>query len=56
MVGIFDSGRVELDTKKLCLGVFLHEINEKDEGSPHSEPKPYKHICLGGTFDRLVSS
>jgi phosphopantetheine adenylyltransferase/dephospho-CoA kinase len=34
-------------------GIFLHEINEKDYGLPNDEPKPYNHVCLGGTFDRL---
>jgi phosphopantetheine adenylyltransferase/dephospho-CoA kinase len=35
-------------------GIFLHELNERDEeGSPNFEPKPFKHVCLGGTFDRL---
>uniref|UniRef100_A0A914YYM3 Cytidyltransferase-like domain-containing protein n=1 Tax=Panagrolaimus superbus TaxID=310955 RepID=A0A914YYM3_9BILA len=34
-------------------GTFLHELNEKDDGIPNDEPTPFKHVCLGGTFDRL---
>uniref|UniRef100_A0AC34GCE5 Cytidyltransferase-like domain-containing protein n=1 Tax=Panagrolaimus sp. ES5 TaxID=591445 RepID=A0AC34GCE5_9BILA len=27
-------------------GTFLHELNEKDDGVPNEEPKPFKHVCL----------
>uniref|UniRef100_A0AC34QRC9 Cytidyltransferase-like domain-containing protein n=1 Tax=Panagrolaimus sp. JU765 TaxID=591449 RepID=A0AC34QRC9_9BILA len=34
-------------------GVFLKEISDFDDSDNKPAPKPFKHVALGGTFDRL---